>query len=57
MRDKTSHQQVMEQFALEGFRTGPHKGFQIARDAQGINLFWYTDLPEEMARRPAVKSA
>lgn len=51
MRDKKSYTQILNAFAHEGFRTGPHKGFQIARDASQINLQWYSGLEPEFAER------
>ena len=47
---KKSHLEVIEQFRLEGFRIGPHKAFQIARDASNIHLLFYSDMDEELAR-------
>lgn len=34
----TSHEAVLARFAQEGFRVGPHKAFQISRDASQVNL-------------------
>lgn len=50
MRDKKSYHQILQAFAFEGFRTGPHKAYQIARDASQVNLNWYSELPLEFAR-------
>ncbi len=51
MQDKKSYAQILQAFAHEGFRTGPHKGFQIARDASQVNLLWYSDLDHEFAQQ------
>ena len=37
---------VIERFRAEGFRVGPHKAFQIARDSADRRVIWITDLPE-----------
>ena len=34
----TSHAAVLERFAREGYRIGPHKAFQIARDASRVTV-------------------
>ena len=47
---KHSYAEVIAQFQAEGFRIGPHKAFQIARDAARIRLFTYTDLDDAFAR-------
>ena len=47
---KRSFAEVLEQFRVEGFRIGPHKAFQIARDASQIHLMLYSDLDENLAR-------
>lgn len=44
-----SHASVIEQFQREGFRIGPHKAFQIARDAVQVNLRWLSDMERELA--------
>ncbi len=47
---KRSFAEVIEQFQVEGFRIGPHKAFQIARDASQIHLMLYSGLDENLAR-------
>jgi len=47
----TSHAQVLERFAREGHHIGPHKGFQIARDALKARLLFVTEMPTELTRR------
>ncbi len=46
-----SHQAVLERFQREGFRIGPHKAFQIARDAAGRRLLVVTDMPQGLAEK------
>ena len=46
-----SHEAVLERFKREGFRIGPHKAFQIARDASPRRLLVVTQMPAEFARR------
>lgn len=45
-----SHQAVLERFQREGFRIGPHKAFQIARDAAPRRVLMVTQMPPELAR-------
>jgi nickel-dependent lactate racemase len=47
----TSHAAVLERFAREGFRIGPHKAFQISRDTARFAVRWHTAMsPALMAR-------
>jgi nickel-dependent lactate racemase len=50
MRDKHSYADVLQSFAEEGFRVGPHKGFQIARDASRGRLMFYSEMDMNLAR-------
>jgi nickel-dependent lactate racemase len=50
MSGKMSHAQVMTSFQAEGFRIGPHKGYQISRDALQVNLMFCTDMDHDLAR-------
>lgn len=47
----TSHEAVLERFRREGFRIGPHKAFQIARDTVSRHLFVVTQMPPTLARK------
>ena len=47
----TSHQSVLERFQREGFRIGPHKAFQIARDAAPRRVLMVTQMAPELVRR------
>lgn len=46
-----SFQQVFNDFKAEGFRIGPHKAFQIARDASKVRLLFYSDMAPEFVRQ------
>ena len=46
-----SHQAVLERFQREGFRIGPHKAFQIARDAAPRRVLMVTQMPPELVRK------
>jgi lactate racemase len=44
MVGRTSHRQVLEDFTAEVFRIGPHKAFQIARDALRVKLRFFSEM-------------
>jgi lactate racemase len=44
----TSHEAVIERFKQEGFRIGPHKAFQIARDAAPRHVLFVTEMPSTL---------
>ena len=46
---RRSYTEVIEQFQREGFRIGPHKAFQIARDASQVKLRWLSEMSRELA--------
>jgi nickel-dependent lactate racemase len=46
-----SHEDVIERFSAEGFRVGPHKAFQLSRDASQVNLLLVTEMAPEFVRR------
>lgn len=46
-----SHEAVIERFKREGFCIGPHKAFQIARDAVGRRVLMVTQMPAELVKR------
>jgi len=50
MAGKQTHEQVLATFAAEGFRIGPHKGYQIARDSTKLRVLTCTEMPEPLAR-------
>ena len=42
--------EILENFEREGFRIGPHKAFQIARDASRNRLMLCSELDEDLAK-------
>lgn len=51
MEGMASHAQVLERFRQEGCRLGPHKAFQIARDAARLRVLMVTQMPPHAVRR------
>jgi lactate racemase len=47
----TSYEAVLERFQREGFRIGPHKAFQIARDGCGRRLLCVTEMPPALTSK------
>lgn len=47
----TSHQAVLERTKREGIRIGPHKAFQIARDAVRERVLMVTDMAPDFVKR------
>jgi len=47
----SSHEAVFEKFTREGFRIGPHKAFQIAREAMRLRILLVSEMPDELAKR------
>lgn len=54
---RSSHEQVLADFEAEGFRIGPHKAFQIAREATRFSTTWVSDMGAELARRLLLRTA
>ena len=50
MPGKTSYEEVFQHFSAEGFRIGPHKAYQIARDASKIRLIFYSDMATDFSK-------
>ncbi len=50
MRGKTSYTEVITLFNAEGFRIGPHKAYQIARDASRVRLMFCSEMDESLSR-------
>jgi nickel-dependent lactate racemase len=46
-----SNEAVLERFQREGFRIGPHKAFQIARDASTRRVLLVSQMPSEFVRK------
>jgi len=49
--DKHSREEVVEAYHREGFRIGPHKAFQLARDTERARLLVCSDMSHRQARR------
>jgi nickel-dependent lactate racemase len=50
MAGMSSHRQVIERFEAEGFSIGPHKAYQIARDAIRLRVWLVSDLDPSRVR-------
>jgi lactate racemase len=50
MLGKRSYDEVLERFRAEGFRIGPHKAFQIARDASKMRLLMCSEMDDDLSR-------
>jgi lactate racemase len=51
LSDIVTLHEVFEKFQKQGFRVGPHKAFQIAREAGRVNLLLVSDLPHDLVRK------
>ena len=51
VKNLTSNQEVLDRFASEGFRVGPHKAFQIARDAARVNVLLKSEMDAGFVRQ------
>ena len=51
MEGVTSYKVVFEKFKREGFRVGPHKAYQISRDASCVRTLVLSQMPHELAKR------
>jgi nickel-dependent lactate racemase len=50
MPGKTSYDDVFQQFSAEGFHIGPHKAYQIARDASKVNFMFYSEMDTDLSK-------
>jgi nickel-dependent lactate racemase len=50
MAGKTCYEDVFQQFSAEGFRIGPHKAYQIARDASKVHFMFYSEMDIELSK-------
>lgn len=50
MAGKQSYTEVLQQFKAEGFHIGPHKAYQIARDASRVRLLFCSEMNQAQAR-------
>ncbi len=51
VKERHSNEEVLTRFAEEGFRVGPHKAFQIARDATRVNVLLVSDMKPDFVRQ------
>jgi nickel-dependent lactate racemase len=51
VKERQSNEDVLAQFAQEGFRVGPHKAFQIARDATRVNVLLVSEMAPDFVRQ------
>ena len=57
VRERRSHEDVLRRFSGEGFRVGPHKAFQISRDAVGRRVVLVSQMDAERVRRLLLEPA
>lgn len=57
VKGKSTRAEVMEAFHSEGFRIGPHKAFQLARDTEQARLLVCSDMPVELTDRLLLDAA
>ena len=50
IRGKSSNVEVIQRFTEEKFRVGPHKAFQIARNATKIRLQFYSEMDTDFSK-------
>jgi lactate racemase len=48
MEGITTTQEVFEKFRQKGFQVGPHKAFQVARDAARVKIILLSSMPENL---------
>lgn len=51
MEGMTSYDAVFQRFRREGFRIGPHKAFQIARDAARVRVLLVSQMRPDLVKR------
>ena len=54
---RTSQEEVLDDFRREGFRVGPHKAFQIARDSVDARLVVCSDMSDELTDKLLLETA
>jgi len=50
MPGKTSYEDIFQHFSAEGFRIGPHKAYQIARDASKVRFMFYSEMDIDFSK-------
>jgi nickel-dependent lactate racemase len=53
----TSHEVVFAEFAREGYRVGPHKAYQLSRDAAGRRVLLVSDMAAEFVQKLLLEPA
>jgi lactate racemase len=53
----TSHEAVLERYHREGYRIGPHKAWQISRDASRMRVIFLSDMAPDFVRRLLLEPA
>lgn len=51
MEGMTAYETVFARFQREGFQVGPHKAFQIARDAARVRVLLVSEMPDDFVQR------
>ncbi|HEY9077136.1 MAG TPA: nickel-dependent lactate racemase [Anaerolineaceae bacterium] len=51
MEGLKSYQDVFDKFKNDGFKVGPHKAFQIARDANRVKVILLSDIPDPLVEK------
>ena len=49
--DMTSHKAVIERFHREGYEIGPHKAYQISRDASRVRVLFKSEMAPDLVRQ------
>jgi len=57
MEGVTCYEAVFEKFQREGFRVGPHKAYQIARDAARVRTLMLSQMPPDLVKRLLLEPA
>lgn len=52
----TTHEAVFERFAKEGFRVGPHKAYQISRDASQVRVLLISEMDAAFVKKLLLNS-
>jgi nickel-dependent lactate racemase len=50
MLGKNSYEDIFQSFSDEGFHIGPHKAYQIARDASKVNFMFYSEMDPDFSK-------
>jgi nickel-dependent lactate racemase len=50
MPGKKSYEDVFQSFSAEGFQIGPHKAYQIARDASKVRFMFYSEMDVDFSK-------